>query len=126
MVRIGLMTRANLRLDRRELMTGFGAAWLGMLLPAESQAQGRPTVTIQARRGALNLRPGGPETPVWMLEAPELRFRRGDVLAGSIEPPELVAHTKPTAYVEMGKASKKLGPDGKPLQPEYTAEKILA
>jgi FtsP/CotA-like multicopper oxidase with cupredoxin domain len=80
MVRIGLMTRQNLRLDRRELMAGFGAASLGMLLPAEGQAQGRPTVAIQARRGALNLRSGGPETPVWMLEAPELRFRRGENL----------------------------------------------
>ena len=54
-----------------------------------------------------------------------LRIARG-LLEGSIEPPELVARTKPTSYVEMGKASKKLGPDGKPLQPEYTAEKILA
>ena len=54
-----------------------------------------------------------------------LRIARG-LLEGSIGPPELVARTRPTAYVEMGKASKKLGPDGKPLQPEYTAEKILA
>ena len=74
------MARQNLRLDRRELMVRFGAASLGMLLPAESWAQERPTVAIQARRGALNLRPGGPETPVWMLAAPELRFRRGDNL----------------------------------------------
>jgi FtsP/CotA-like multicopper oxidase with cupredoxin domain len=80
MVQIGLMTRQNLRLGRRELMAGFGAASLGMLLPAEGQTQGRPTVAIQARRGALNLRSGGPETPVWMLEAPELRFRRGENL----------------------------------------------
>ena len=54
-----------------------------------------------------------------------LRIARG-LLDGSIHPPEHVEHTKPTAYVEMGKASKKLGPDGKPLQPEYTAAKILA
>jgi FtsP/CotA-like multicopper oxidase with cupredoxin domain len=80
MVRIGLMTRRNFRLARRELMAGLGAASLGMLLPAEGQAQGGPTASIKARRGALNLRSGGPETPVWMLEAPELRFRRGDTL----------------------------------------------
>jgi FtsP/CotA-like multicopper oxidase with cupredoxin domain len=80
MVRIGLMTRRNLQLDRRALMAGFGATSLGMLLPAESQAQGGPTVAIQARRGTLSLRSGGPETPVWMLAAPELRFRRGDSL----------------------------------------------
>src|SRR5215475_513661 len=80
MVRIGLMARQNLRLDRRELMVRFGAASLGTLLPAESFAQERPTVAIQARRGTLDLRPGGPETPVWMLAGPELRFRRGDNL----------------------------------------------
>jgi len=54
-----------------------------------------------------------------------LRIARG-LLDGSIQPPELVERTQPSAYVEMGKASKKLGPDGKPLQPEYTPEKILA
>ena len=58
--------------------------------------------------------------------APEtLRITRG-LLDGSIQPPERVERTKPTAYVEMGKASKKLGPDGQPLQPEYTPAKILA
>src|ERR1700752_3564902 len=80
MVRIGLMTRRNFQLDRRELMAGFGAASLGMLLPAASQAQGGPSVAIKALWGALNLRSGGPETPVWRLEAPEMRFRRGDSL----------------------------------------------
>jgi FtsP/CotA-like multicopper oxidase with cupredoxin domain len=80
MVRIGLMARELLQMDRRELMTGIAAASLGLLLPGGSAAQGRPPITIQARRGALNLRPGGPETPVWMLAAPELRFRRGDSL----------------------------------------------
>lgn len=53
-----------------------------------------------------------------------LRIARG-LLNGSIQPPEHVQRTHPTAYVELSKASKKLGPDGKPLQPEYTAEKIL-
>jgi FtsP/CotA-like multicopper oxidase with cupredoxin domain len=80
MVRIGLMARHFLRMDRRDVMVGIGAASLGMLLPAEGRAQGRPPVAIQARRGALNLRPGVPETPVWMLDAPELRFRRGESL----------------------------------------------
>ncbi len=37
-------------------------------------------MAIQARRGTLNLLSAGPETPVWMLAAPELRFRRGDNL----------------------------------------------
>lgn len=54
-----------------------------------------------------------------------LRIARG-LLDGSIQTPEILERTQPTAYVEMGKASKQLGPDGKPLQPEYTPEKILA
>src|SRR5262245_47707424 len=80
MVRIGLMARAFSRPNRRGFITGFGASALTGLIPGGASAQGRPTVTIQARRGALDLRPGGPETPVWMLAAPELRFRRGDNL----------------------------------------------
>ncbi|MCP4621199.1 MAG: multicopper oxidase domain-containing protein [Bradyrhizobium sp.] len=80
MVRIGLMAREFLRMDRRALMAGFGATSLGLLLPRGSAAQGPPPVAIKARRGALSLRSGGPETPVWMLDAPELRFRRGDNL----------------------------------------------
>src|SRR5262249_58400128 len=80
MVRIGLMAREFLRMDRRAVMAGFGATSLGLLLPTGSPAQERTTVAIKARQGALNLRPGGPETPIWMLAAPELRFRRGDTL----------------------------------------------
>ena len=37
-------------------------------------------MAIQARKGSLPIRSGGPETPVWMLAAPEMRFRRGDSL----------------------------------------------
>jgi FtsP/CotA-like multicopper oxidase with cupredoxin domain len=80
MVRIGLMAREFLQMDRRELMTGIAAASLGLLLPGGSAAQGRPPLAIRAHRGALNLRAGGPETPVWMLAAPKLRFRRGETL----------------------------------------------
>lgn len=57
--------------------------------------------------------------------AETLRLARG-LLDGSIVPPSSVRSTRPSAYVELSKASKKLGPDGKPLQPEYTPEKILA
>ncbi len=67
-------------MDRRAVMAGFGATSLGLLLPAGSWAQELISVAINARQDALNLRPGGPETPVWMLAAPELRFRRGDTL----------------------------------------------
>src|SRR5579871_6386857 len=80
MVRIGFMARDFLRMDRRALVAGFGATSLGLLLPGGSAAQGPPPVAIKAREGTLNLRPGSPETPVWMLTAPDLRFRRGDDL----------------------------------------------
>jgi FtsP/CotA-like multicopper oxidase with cupredoxin domain len=80
MVRIGFMARRFLRMDRRALLAGFGATSLGLLLPGASSAQGRPPLAIQARRGGLSLHAGGAETPVWMLAAPELRFRRGDNL----------------------------------------------
>jgi hypothetical protein len=53
------------------------------------------------------------------------RIARG-LLDGSIHPPDALEKAKPTAYVELSKASKQTGPDGKPLQPEYTADKILA
>jgi len=74
------MAREFFEMDRRELMAGIAASSLGLLLPDGSAAQGRPPVAIQARKGALSLRAGAPETPVWMLEAPELRFRRGETL----------------------------------------------
>src|SRR5512139_2109958 len=80
MVRIGLMASAFFRPDRRDLLAGIGASALTALMPGSASAQGRPTVAIGARPGALSLRAAGPETPVWMLEAPELRFRRGDDL----------------------------------------------
>src|SRR5262245_11330077 len=80
MVRIGLMTREFLQMGRRELMTGIAAVSLGLLLPGGSAAQGRPPLAIRAPRGAINRRAGGPETPVWMLAAPGLRFRRGETL----------------------------------------------
>jgi FtsP/CotA-like multicopper oxidase with cupredoxin domain len=80
MVRIGLMARQFLRIHRRALMAGFGASAFGLLLPGASPAQGRPQVAIQARRGTLGLRSGTPDTPVWMLASPELRFRRGEDL----------------------------------------------
>ncbi len=53
-----------------------------------------------------------------------LRLARG-ILDGNEKPPEIIERTRPTSFVEMGKASKLIGPDGKPLQPETTPERIL-
>ncbi len=56
--------------------------------------------------------------------ADTLRRARG-LFDGSVKPPEHITRTKPTSYVEILKASKQMGSDGKPLQPETTAERIL-
>lgn len=66
-------------------------------------------------RYASTVNEPGPET---------LRLAR-ELLAGRVRPPRRVEETQPTAYVEMARASKKRGPDGKPLQPAYDAARIL-
>ncbi|MEO8319056.1 MAG: multicopper oxidase domain-containing protein [Bradyrhizobium sp.] len=43
-------------------------------------AQARPPLPLQAKPDTLALRPGGPATPVWTLDGPELRFKRGDTV----------------------------------------------
>jgi FtsP/CotA-like multicopper oxidase with cupredoxin domain len=67
-------------LDRRELMAGLGAAGLVPLWPISGLAQQRSALALQARNELLALRPGAPETPIWSLGSPELRFKRGDTL----------------------------------------------
>src|SRR5206468_2888291 len=78
MVRIGPMASEKFLLNRRELTAGLGAAALTPIWPAPGCAQGRPSLALQARAGSLALRAGGPDTPVWALEGPDLRFKRGD------------------------------------------------
>jgi FtsP/CotA-like multicopper oxidase with cupredoxin domain len=80
MVRIGLMASPKSLLDRRALMAGLGAAALAPLRPVAGLAQQRPTLALQARAETLALQPGGAMAPVWSLQSPELRFRRGDTL----------------------------------------------
>jgi FtsP/CotA-like multicopper oxidase with cupredoxin domain len=84
MVRIDVMADRMFRLDRRELMAGLGAAALGPAMPDIAAAQGRSSLTLQAKAGALAARPGQVETPIWSLQGPApdpgLRFRRGDQL----------------------------------------------
>jgi FtsP/CotA-like multicopper oxidase with cupredoxin domain len=71
-------------LDRRKLLAGLGAAVLSPAMSAVAAAQGRPSLSLQARPGVAALRTGGPDTPVWSLatSSPEtgLRFKRGDQL----------------------------------------------
>jgi len=80
MVRIGLMASPKSPLNRRELMAGLGAAALLPLWPATGSAQGRATLALQAKTDVLALRPGAPETPIWSLGGPEIRFKRGDTV----------------------------------------------
>jgi FtsP/CotA-like multicopper oxidase with cupredoxin domain len=83
MVRIGIMADRIDRPDRRELLAGLGAAVLGPALPRIAGAQGRASLTLQAKTGGIALRPGEPETPIWALQpSPDhkFRFKRGEQL----------------------------------------------
>jgi FtsP/CotA-like multicopper oxidase with cupredoxin domain len=77
------------RLDRRELMAGFGAAFLGPSLTAVAAAPGRAALTLRAKAGTIALRQGGPDTAIWSLRVPTaeagFRFRQGDELEVSLE-----------------------------------------
>src|SRR5260370_37813383 len=70
-----------LRLDRRALMAGLGAAVLGPAMASVAGAQGRPSLTLQAKAGVIALHPGGPDTPIWSLQRPTpdpgFHFKRG-------------------------------------------------
>jgi FtsP/CotA-like multicopper oxidase with cupredoxin domain len=77
MVRINRMANQLFRPNRRTLLAGMGAAVLGPAAPP-ALAQGRPALALQAKANGLALRPGEPDTPIWSLSGPELRFRRGD------------------------------------------------
>ena len=89
MVRIDAMADRILRPDRRELLAGLGATVLAPAIPSIAAAQAPPTLALQASEGAIALRPGGPDTPIWMLGGPALgsglRFRRGETLAITLE-----------------------------------------
>jgi FtsP/CotA-like multicopper oxidase with cupredoxin domain len=80
MVRIGPMASPKFPLDRREVMAGLGAAALASMWPAAGRAQARSAVALQAKADSVALRPNVPATPVWSLQAPELRFKRGETL----------------------------------------------
>jgi FtsP/CotA-like multicopper oxidase with cupredoxin domain len=78
------MTDRVFPLTRRRLLAGVGATVLGPAVKSPATAEGRTSLTLQAKPGAAVLRPGQPDVPIWSLltSAPEggLRFRRGDQL----------------------------------------------
>jgi FtsP/CotA-like multicopper oxidase with cupredoxin domain len=81
------MTKRVFPLTRRGLLAGLSATVLGPAIPSVAPAQGRATLTLQAKAGAAALRPGQPDTPIWSLltSAAGLRFRRGDALEVVLE-----------------------------------------
>src|SRR6187397_141736 len=70
------------RLDRRELVTGLGAAVLSQALPRIAATQGRASLMLQAQAGVIGLRPGEADTAIWSLlsPAPDISLKRGDEL----------------------------------------------
>lgn len=74
------MADRTLRLHRRDLLAGLGATALAPALPSIAAAQARPTLVLQAKESVIALRPGAAETPVWTLEGPAFRFKRGETL----------------------------------------------
>jgi len=48
------------------------------------------------------------------------------LLSGTVEPPKRFQQAAPTSFVERSKASKRIGADGHPLQPETTTQRIVA
>ncbi|SHL93299.1 Multicopper oxidase with three cupredoxin domains (includes cell division protein FtsP and spore coat protein CotA) [Bradyrhizobium lablabi] len=79
-----VMADRIIRLDRRELVAGLGLALLCPALPGIAAPGGRPPLALQAKAGAIGLRPGASETPIWLLQGtapgPDPRFKRGDAL----------------------------------------------
>jgi FtsP/CotA-like multicopper oxidase with cupredoxin domain len=84
MVRIAIMADRILRLDRRKLLAGLGAAALGPAMPGVATAQRHPSLALQAKAGVIALHSGGPDTSIWSLDGPApdpgFRFKRGDEL----------------------------------------------
>jgi FtsP/CotA-like multicopper oxidase with cupredoxin domain len=48
--------------------------------PVAARAQARPALALQAKADSVALRPSVPATPIWSLQGPELRFKRGETL----------------------------------------------
>jgi FtsP/CotA-like multicopper oxidase with cupredoxin domain len=80
MVRIGFMATRFSSVDRRGVLAGLGTVAATALLTPFSLAQGRKSLLLRAKPGTIALRPGRSETPVWSLDGPAPRFKRGDPL----------------------------------------------
>lgn len=79
------MAERIFRPDRRELIVGLGAVAIGPLLPSLAAAEARPSLALRAKAGAVALRPGQADTPIWSIgsQSDALRFKRGDMVEAS-------------------------------------------
>ena len=77
------------RLTRRAGEAGLGAAVLRPATPSSAAAEQRPAQRLRATAGAIGLRPGEPETPIWSLgittPGSGARFKRGDALEVTLD-----------------------------------------
>jgi FtsP/CotA-like multicopper oxidase with cupredoxin domain len=83
------MAEQILRLDRRRLIAGLGAAALAPALPGLAAAERRLSLALKAKPDVIVLGAGQPETLIWSLSGPTpdsgWRFRRGDRLEISLQ-----------------------------------------
>jgi len=79
-----VMADGIFRLDRRQLLTGLGAAVLSPALPRIASAQGRSSLMLRAKAGVIALRRGETNTPIWSLLGPaperDISLKRGGEL----------------------------------------------
>ncbi|WP_291842447.1 multicopper oxidase domain-containing protein [Bradyrhizobium sp.] len=79
------MASPNALLDRRVLLAGLGATAIAPSRAVRAAAQGRPRLALQAGTDSLALLAGAPLSPIWSLQGPELRFKRGDTVEIAFE-----------------------------------------
>ena len=115
MVRTAPMTSPGISLNRRELMTGLGAAALYPFAPSLAAHRAVHHSHCWRGRPACRSGPGGAATPVWSFEGPDLAFRRGETA-------EITFANELPAPVAINWR----GMDGAPAQAPLTARPPLA
>jgi FtsP/CotA-like multicopper oxidase with cupredoxin domain len=92
MVRIALMANGIPVSDRRKVLAALAAISVGPVLPRRAFALEAQSVPLEAKAGALALRPGQAETPIWSIQpvaggapSPMLRVKRGDQLSIALQ-----------------------------------------
>jgi FtsP/CotA-like multicopper oxidase with cupredoxin domain len=76
MVRINAMAQHIFRPSRRAVLAGLSASTLSAA--AAPAAEERRSLALRARPGALAVRAGEPDTPIWSLTGADLVFKQGE------------------------------------------------